>query len=313
MEEKPRVFLSYCREDVGHVRELQRLLRLAGFVPWMDKERLLGGEPWQKALDRAIRQADFFLAIVTRCWNEETRYVHKEIETALAEQRRRRDLRLIPVRFEDCGLPAAMTHLQWIDYFTHDGWRHLYQSMTAAVRDAGQQPPVFLRSDAITQVSPSDAVEVIKRLEIFDSSRNSDGKGIPSRFEVDMDNRVVSDVVTGRMWEMFGSNDLLRFKGPASAEEYIRGLNANQFSGYSDWRLPTLEEAMSLMRPQATQQGLHIPACFAPKQVAIYTCDTHTLPYGMGESVWIAYYTQGDCQEIPAEGRCFVRAVRTIW
>ncbi|MCB9501891.1 MAG: DUF1566 domain-containing protein [Deferribacteres bacterium] len=31
---------------------------------------------------------------------------------------------------------------------------------------------------------------------------------------------------------------------------YIDSLNKANFAGYSDWRLPTLEEAMTLMEPE---------------------------------------------------------------
>jgi len=56
--------------------------------------------------------------------------------------------------------------------------------------------------------------------------------------------KLVIDHATGLMWQQGGSDGFMTF---AAAQEYVQKLNREKFAGYSDWRLPTLAEAMSLM------------------------------------------------------------------
>lgn len=52
-----------------------------------------------------------------------------------------------------------------------------------------------------------------------------------------------------------------RYMTLARAGAYMRRLNVARFADFSDWRLPALEEALSLMEPQA-YDGVHIAPVF---------------------------------------------------
>ena len=49
------------------------------------------------------------------------------------------------------------------------------------------------------------------------------------------------------MWQQSGSSERMQFE---DAKKWITELNLKGFAGFNDWRLPTLEEAMSLMEPE---------------------------------------------------------------
>ena len=75
------------------------------------------------------------------------------------------------------------------------------------------------------------------------------------------------------------------------AKKYIENLNAKDFAGLRDWRLPTLEEAMSLMEPEKKNGDLYIDPVFNKKQQWIGTADTVK-----GEPrAWIVYFDGGYC------------------
>lgn len=71
----------------------------------------------------------------------------------------------------------------------------------------------------------------------------------------------------------------------------IKKLNQNGFAGFSDWRLPTLEEAMSLMEPRK-KNDLYINPIFDSKQRRIWTTDH--IP-GDARSVWVILFNWGYC------------------
>jgi len=58
------------------------------------------------------------------------------------------------------------------------------------------------------------------------------------------ENGTITDRGTGLMWQKGGSNYEMYF---SEAKKYLIGLNNDRFGGYSDWRLPTIEELASLL------------------------------------------------------------------
>ncbi len=61
-----RIFLAYAEEDRAEVRKLYSALQRAGFEPWMDQEKLLPGQNWPRAIERAIDLSDFFVGCFSR-------------------------------------------------------------------------------------------------------------------------------------------------------------------------------------------------------------------------------------------------------
>ena len=118
----PRVFLSYASEDRPLVEQIRDDLALHQYEPWMDNRSLLPGQDWDAAIRVAIQRSDFFLAILSRqsaarpgVYERETDLVYE-----LWQRKDPNSIRLIPVRLDDCPLPAALTRLHRVDYPT--GW-----------------------------------------------------------------------------------------------------------------------------------------------------------------------------------------------
>lgn len=90
------------------------------------------------------------------------------------------------------------------------------------------------------------------------------------------------------------------------AEKYILDLNNQNFGGYSDWRLPTLEEAMALMEPQEKDDGLHIDKVFDKKQDWIWTSSKPSAGVA-----WKVDFYYGGCFTSNVNLNSYVRAVRS--
>lgn len=60
----PRVFLSYSRSELGHVRTLAQHLRTGGYDFWFDQE-LSGGQHWWNEVLRQIFECDVFVAVIS--------------------------------------------------------------------------------------------------------------------------------------------------------------------------------------------------------------------------------------------------------
>ena len=86
-------------------------------------------------------------------------------------------------------------------------------------------------------------------------------------------NKVVIDNVTGLMWHQSGSGGF--GSSWQQAEEWVGKLNDKGYAGFHNWRLPTLEEAASLLRPTKDSGGLYIDKLFASTQKYLWTGDIY--------------------------------------
>ncbi len=117
------------------------------------------------------------------------------------------------------------------------------------------------------------------------------------------EDKVVIDLATGLMWHQSGSSEYMRRN---KVKKWVRSLNRKKYAGYYDWRLPTVEEAISLLEANEKNGSLYIDTVFDKKQRWIWTGDSNI----MG-GFWRIYFDDGyvDWGDV---SYLYVRPVRTM-
>lgn len=99
--------------------------------------------------------------------------------------------------------------------------------------------------------------------------------------------KVVIDNATDLMWHQSGSKWYLNFK---EVEGWLKILNREGYAGYNDWRLPTVEEAASLLESEKNaKKGYYINPVFDETQTSIWTVDKRPSYLGR-EDGWGTWY-----------------------
>ena len=133
---------------------------------------------------------------------------------------------------------------------------------------------------------------------------------------VDNGDGTVTDLETKLIWKQTDSfQDTSKWNNWFRAQEYIQSLNIEKFAGYSDWRMPTLEEAESLHDENHSikdmdRMDIFISSVFSPG--GGFTCWTsNELPHATAA---IYYYRYGHANSNHKEDitKDSVRAVRDI-
>ncbi|MBU0944763.1 MAG: protein kinase [Proteobacteria bacterium] len=112
---------------------------------------------------------------------------------------------------------------------------------------------------------------------------------------------LIHDALSGLTWQKNGS------EFPFSWEEgndYIRGLNLEAWQGQTNWRLPTVDELLSLLGPNDDLAQSCRRQFFSPRQSSLWSSDTR--------SVLAAWYVNLDFSFVESRDkscRNFVRAV----
>ena len=142
----PQVFVAYALEDLIAARRLCEALKAAGFSPWLDKDRLLPGQNWPRAIDRAIEVSHAFVACLSSRSVRKRGQFQCELRYALdcARKRPLEETFVMPVRLEDCPVPRRIAeHLQYVDLFPD--WDKGVNHLIAAIRRTAPKlvPPRF--------------------------------------------------------------------------------------------------------------------------------------------------------------------------
>jgi TolB protein len=130
--------------------------------------------------------------------------------------------------------------------------------------------------------------------------------------------KVVIDHATDLMWEQSGSGTRMAWK---ETKGYIDTINAVGHAGFSDWRLPTVEELASLLEPIGENKGLYIDPAFDPRQSACWSSDESAVSLAVSQAytsptAWGVDYKRGTVflakqLATSSDGYC-TRAVRSV-
>ncbi len=237
---------------------------------------------------------------------------------------------IIPCQLDTAKLPAILTHKAYIDFRNIDhGIAQLLQALNLARQKTTpasigttesrariiqnrltgkpkpikqKSPQILLRSKPRDEFSWADvANKMLQEKDFFDTRWHKLGNGLRHKYEKIERNghEIVIDHTTGLTWQQTGS-----LKRYVNIEKYIRELNHQNFGGHKTWRLPTLEEAMSLIKPQKNHSDLYIDPVFAQKQKRIWTADKED-----EISARVVYFDEGTCARTRIDHTLFVRAV----
>jgi hypothetical protein len=117
-------------------------------------------------------------------------------------------------------------------------------------------------------VSEEEIGGVVAKFNFFDSQRNP--KGDFQNYLVDNgDGLTVTELVSGVMWQR-GGCDITTHRHVAA---YVKKQNTQKLAGFSDWRQPTVEEAVALLVATRNDKGLYLHPCFSKEQPFIFLAD----------------------------------------
>jgi hypothetical protein len=159
-------FISYAHEDRDLAGRLYHDLASAGTNPWLDAEKLLGGQDWQAAIRKAIHEATHFIALISEHSVNKRGFVQKELRHALEvlAEFPPNQIFVIPVRLDSSdSQDEQLRRLHRIDLFPdyRKGLKRLYDSLGIASDLSIAKPAIT----AAVKVGQTDSlVDVISEI-----------------------------------------------------------------------------------------------------------------------------------------------------
>ena len=168
--------------------------------------------------------------------------------------------------------------------------------------------PLSLRKKT-KDLSPKDVRSMLGKYDFYSTCWNHNGdfcnpEGDFENHFVDNHNGTITDEATGLMWQKGGSSGGMTWP---EAKDYAIRLNREGFTGYSDWRIPTIEELASLLESSWKNGDLFIEKVFDRKQRYCWSQDTSGI-----NKAWKANFHLGFIIDFPMNSINPVRLVRSL-
>lgn len=321
----PGVFICYRREDTAPYagRIFDHLAAHFGNDHvFFDVDDMMPGQDFVQVLDQTLKASNAVVVLIGRAWlsavdehghrriDRHGDYVRQEIATAISKS-----VPVIPVlvgratmpKAEELPrslLPLARSHaIEVSDTRFRQDVEGLIAAIGNFIRTAS--PRLELRSEPAT-LSTAEARIMLVRRDFYCAGINEAGKGVSNQFEQKVvgDQLVVVDHATRLMWEKIGSAAAIQ--GDPGAPAYAEAANDKKLAGCTGWRLPTLEEGMSIMAPNK-HGAYHLDPVFDPSAAMMWTADLW--PDGKR---WLIYYADGSCGIENLSFHAYIRLVRGV-
>jgi len=134
------------------VQKLYQSLVNGGIDAWLDQEKLVPGQNWQKEIQRAVRNSDIVIVCLSAESITKEGFVQKEIRIALdsAEEKPDGTIFIIPARLEVCDVPESMNKFQWVDLFSDNGYEQLMNALKIRAEHVGATIGFFAKDKNVT-------------------------------------------------------------------------------------------------------------------------------------------------------------------
>ncbi len=116
---------------------------------------------------------------------------------------------------------------------------------------------------------------------------------------------VILDYASNLMWQQKGPNEEMTWR---TAAEYVKQLNTSRYAGFSEWRLPTIQELASLLEPKKGRHTLYLDPLFGSTPLWCWSAD----PSPASNTAWYVSFNSGGIQQQFMDNTAFVLAVRSL-
>lgn len=143
--------------------------------------------------------------------------------------------------------------------------------------------------------------DIRRQLGLDELMRKKEYEG--HRFEI-VNSHILQGLDSGLQWQRRGAGFTLNW---IQAKEYIDTLNQSQWQGYSNWRLPTMDELLTLLRPPALKKDFCFDNHFSNSLHWLWSCDISS-----GRQAWIIDIVESYIERLDMDGNASVCAVRSV-
>ncbi len=108
-----KIFLCHSSQDKVMVRAIATILRKAGVSVWYDDWEIKWGDSIVEKINKGL-ESHTSLVVFLSAAAVSSPWVQRELNSTLMDQLRNEQVRIFPVKLEECPVPPLLRELKWI-------------------------------------------------------------------------------------------------------------------------------------------------------------------------------------------------------
>ena len=108
-------FLSHSSADKAFIRQLAGDLSANGISVWLDEQRIRVGDSIPEKIAQGLAESDYFLIAMSQK-SIESAWVQKELNNALMNEVKRRNVHILPLRLDETAMPPIIADKKYADF-----------------------------------------------------------------------------------------------------------------------------------------------------------------------------------------------------
>jgi hypothetical protein len=127
----PKIFICHAHQDSVVATEIYERLEKLGYDPWLDKMNLIAGQKWDYEIKKAVKEADFFVILLSKNSVSKKGYIQKEFKLAIEslDDIPEGQIYLIPIKIDNCLVPSQFSAFHWVDLHGTEAFKQVQKAI----------------------------------------------------------------------------------------------------------------------------------------------------------------------------------------
>lgn len=154
----PTVFLCHSSKDKPIVERIYNDLKRENIGVWFDKWEIFVGDSIIEKIEQGLKYKDY-LVIVLSTNSVESKWVKKELSTALIEEIEEKSVVVLPILVEDCERPLLLKDKRYADF--RENYQKGFNELILAIKAHQERREI---QEELEKLEPEEQIRLIRNM-----------------------------------------------------------------------------------------------------------------------------------------------------
>lgn len=188
-----KVFLCHSSQDKELVQKIATILHNVGISVWYDDWEIGWGDSIVEKINSGIESSSHLIVFLSSA-SISSNWVQRELSSALMQQLSRKDIKILPIKLEECPVPVLFKELKWISLSKPESYSSGLKIMFRSLLPEDEAENAIARLNEFLFELFSEGASYVQEKRTFLSCPNCEGRAVriysekrdaPSGFEYD--------------------------------------------------------------------------------------------------------------------------------
>lgn len=177
-----KVFRCHSSRDKAIVQKIATILQKVGVPVWYDDWEIGWGDSIVEKINKGLESCSDIVVFLSSA-SVSSNWVQRELSSALMEQLSKKDIRILPIKLEECAVPALLKDLKWFSVSEPESYPSgLKMMFRALLPESDAEAAIERLSEFLSELVP-EGTSCARESRIFTSCPNCGGRALTTYTE----------------------------------------------------------------------------------------------------------------------------------